>query len=167
MDPVLLVIQFVHLLAGAVWLGGSVFLNLVVLPAVFAQPVDQQRRLARRVILGPERLMVGAALTTLVLGVVRGTAFGPVRSMEAVGTRYGLVWVAAIVITLVVFVVGGRVTSPAARALLDDDGVWQPAGDGRPRAELEARIARVRYGFRVELVGILVVLALMPILRFS
>ena len=167
MDPVLVVIQFLHLLAGVVWLGGSVFMTLVVLPAVFAQPLTQQRALARRVILGPERLMVGAAVTTVVLGVVRGTVYGPVRSVGALTTRYGFVWMVAIIVTLAVFVIGGRVTSPAARDLLDDEDVWEPAPDGSAGTELAERIRRVRSGFRLELIGILIVLALMPILRFS
>lgn len=126
-----------------------------------------ERALARLVILGPERLMVGAALTTLVLGVVRGTVYGPVHSVDALGTRYGIVWMGALVIRLAVFVTGGRLTSPAARSLLDDDDVWETAEDGSPSAELAARITRVRRGFRLELVGIVVVLALMPVLRFS
>lgn len=167
MDPVLVAIQFLHILAGVVWLGGSVFMNFFVLPAVFAQPVAQQRALARRVILGPERLMVAAALTTVVLGVVRGTVYGPIRSIDALGTRYGIVWTAAILVTVVVFAIGGRFTSPAARALINDDEVWDTAVGGPAPAQLADRIARVRRGFRLEMGGILIVLALMPVLRFS
>lgn len=38
MDAVLVAIQFLHILAGVVWLGGSVFMTFFVLPAVFAHP---------------------------------------------------------------------------------------------------------------------------------
>lgn len=117
-------------------------MNFVVLPAVFTQPREVQRALARLVILGPERLMIGAALAAAILGIVRGTVYGPVRSVEALGTRYGIVWAAAILVTVAVFIVGARVTSPAARGLLDDDRLWAPLPDGSPTPGLASRIAR-------------------------
>jgi uncharacterized membrane protein len=167
MDIGLLVVQLIHILGGVIWLGGSIFMNFVVFPAILAQPWDRQRDLFRRVILGPERLMVWAALATAIMGIVRGTIYGPVRSIEALGTQFGIVWIAAVLITAAVFVVGARVTSPAARTLLDDDSVWSPSAQGPPSDSRAPAIDRVRFGFRLELIGILAVLVLMPNLRLS
>ncbi len=166
MDPVLLLVQTLHILAGAVWLGGSVFMNVVVLPALLALPAVEQRASARRVIFGPERMMIGAALLAAVLGIVRGTAYGPIDSVDSLTTPYGIAWSAAIAITVMVFAVGGTVTSRTARAMLDDDRYWTsgPRGDGsEARAPL---VTRLRLAFRLELIGILAVFTLMPLLRF-
>jgi len=115
MDTGLVSVQFVHIAGGAAWLGGSTFANLVVLPFIARQPVDRQRGLFAAIVLGPERVMIGAALLAGLSGLLRGTLFGPIKSLAALGRPYGLLWFAAILITAVVFAVGGRVTSPAAR----------------------------------------------------
>jgi hypothetical protein len=58
-----------------------------------------------------------------------------------------------------VFAVGGRITSPAARRLRDDDAVWQSGAEGE-----SALLERLRLGFRLELAGIAAILALMVVL---
>jgi hypothetical protein len=103
--------------------------------------------------------MIAAALTAAVTGLVRGIVFGRIDGTAALGTSYGLVWLASIGVTIAVFAVGGRITSPAARRLRDDDGVWD--GDSAARAPL---LARVRAVFRAELVGITTILVLMTLL---
>ena len=59
-------------------------------------------------------------------------------------------------IAVVVFATGGRVTSPAARALRDDDG--------ESDAAVKNLLARIRLGFRIELAGITAILATMVLL---
>ena len=159
MDAGATIVQFVHVAGGAAWFGGSLFANAVLLPYVHRQPRERQRELIRGVILGPERWMIAAALTAAVTGLVRGIVFGRIDGTDALATPYGLVWIASIGVALAVFAVGGRITSPAARRLRDDDGVWE--GDSAAPAPL---LARVRAGFRAELAGITTILVLMTAL---
>jgi uncharacterized membrane protein len=166
MHPVLFAIHTSHVLAGIIWLGGAVFMNIAVLPAILALPGPQQRDMGRRVVFGPERLMVGAALLAGVFGIVRGTVFGPIQSIEALATTYGIVWVTAIAITVAVFFVGARITGPTAHALLDDDRLWVTTPTGEAPDARGELLNRLRLSFRLELIGILLVFALMPILRF-
>ena len=166
MDPVLVLVQAFHILAGIVWLGGAVFMNVVILPALLGLPVPEQRLMARRVIFGPERMMIGAALVAAALGIVRGVAYGPIRSIESLATPYGIVWGFAIATTLSVFFVGARMTGPTAHALLDDDQMWASPSPERVSAARQERFRRLRGSFRLELIGILLVFGLMPILRF-
>ncbi|HEX2754476.1 MAG TPA: hypothetical protein VHM48_03375 [Candidatus Limnocylindrales bacterium] len=167
MDIWLMVVQFVHILGGAAWLGGSIFANLVLLPYVFRQAPDRRRGLIGVLILGPERVMIGAAVIGGLMGLVRGTFFGPIRSIDDLGSGYGLTWLGAVVVVLGVFVVGGAVTSRAARRLLDDDALWVASADGRLGDAYATTAVRLKVGFRIELSGILVTLALMEVLRFS
>lgn len=167
MDVGLVLVQFIHILGGAAWLGGSILANLVLLPFLFRQPPDHRRDLIRNVVLGPERLMIGAAVIGGAMGIVRGTVFGPIRSVAALGTGYGMIWLTAILITVGVFAVGGAYTSRAARRLIDDDGLWVGSAKGEVSPEFVATAGRLRAGFRIELLGILVVLALMAGLRFA
>ena len=166
MDPLLVLVQALHILPGVIWLGGAVFMNVVVLPALLALPVIEQRAMARRVIFGPERMMIGAALLAAGLGIVRGTMYGPIDSLDALTTPYGITWSAAVVITVMVFAVGGTLTSRTAHALLDDDRYWSSGPRGDEAEARAALVTRLRTAFRLELIGILTVFALMPILRF-
>lgn len=159
MDVGSVIVQFVHVAGGAAWFGGSLFANAVLIPYVLRQPPERQRELIRGVILGPERWMIAAAMTAAVTGLVRGIVVGRIHGADALGTPYGLVWIASIGVAIAVFAVGGRITSPAARRLRDDVGAWDD--DSTIRARL---LDRVRIGFRVELVGITIILVLMTVL---
>lgn len=166
MDGVLVVVQFAHIAGGAAWLGGSLFANLVVLPYIARQPAERQRGLVAGIVLGPEQIMIAAALLAGLTGLARGIVFGPITSLTALGSPYGLVWLGAIVAAAAVFAIGGGLTSPAARKLRDDDSIWR-IEDPSAATERMAVMARVRIGFRVELAGIVLILALMAVLPFA
>ena len=162
MDGLLFATQFLHIAGGAAWLGGSIFMNVIVLRFITGQPVRRQRALLTALVVGPERVMIGAALVAASTGLIRGIAFGPITSLGALGTPYGLLWMGAIVATLAVFTVGGTITSPTARRLRDEDGLWTDEGTGE--AHRTAVIGHLRLGFRLELAGIALILALMALL---
>lgn len=44
-----------------------------------------------RLLVGPERMMVGAALVASATGLIRGTAFGPIRTVDALTSSYGII----------------------------------------------------------------------------
>jgi uncharacterized membrane protein len=163
MDVGAVAIQFLHVAAGAAWFGGSLFANAVVLPFIARQAPDRQRELIGGLVLGPERVMIAAALGAAVTGLLRGTVYGRIDSLDAVVSPYGVVWLTAILVALAVFATGGRVTSPAARALRDDDAVWVATPEAE-RSRAADAIARLLLGFRVEFAGISLILGLMILL---
>jgi uncharacterized membrane protein len=83
MDVVGTVVHFLHVASGAAWLGGSLFANLFLVPFALRQPIDRRRDLVQSLLLGPERLMIGAALLVILTGLARGILFGPVVTLEA------------------------------------------------------------------------------------
>ena len=150
-------VQLLHVAGGAAWFGGSLFANAVVIPYVGRQPSERRRELIGGLVLGPERVMVAFALTAALSGLVRGIAFGRIQSIESLGTVYGAVWLASVVLAMLVFATGGRITGPAARSLRDDDAVWTDTA-----APVAARLFEpFRLGFRLELAGLSAVLVLM------
>jgi uncharacterized membrane protein len=165
MDAVGTTVHFLHVTSGAAWLGGSVFANLFLVPFALRQPIDRRRDLIESLLLGPERLMIGAALLVILTGLARGIFFGPVVTLEALSRPYGLVWLLSLIIVAMVFVTGGRLTGPAIHRLTQEDDLWhgQSATAARRREALSRRLI---IGFRVELGGILVVLGLMVVLRY-
>ncbi len=127
MDLLGVILLFLHVAGGAVWLGASVFVNVVALPATLAQPPDRRTETARLLLLAPERLIIAAAVTAAMMGIALGIT-GRISSIDALSTPCGMVWLLAIGITVGVFGVGGAVTSPAMRAFIGSP----PGGAGNP-----------------------------------
>lgn len=163
-----LVIRFLHDAGGAAWFGASLFANTVLLPFVMRQPVDRQRELVGGLLRAPERLIIVAALVAAVTGLVRGLWSGRIDSVDDLTTTWGATWLAAILVTLLVVAVGGRLTSPAMSALIRDDALWAIGATSTDKSQADdaraGTFGRLRVGFRLELLGLSVILALMVVL---
>ena len=158
------ILLFLHLLGGATWLGASVFANLVVLPYIGRQPSTARPDLVGRLILGPERLVIGSALLAGTTGLLLGVVGGRIAGLDDLAGRYGMLWVASIAIAVAVFATGGLVTSRAAKRLAGAVG-GDATSAGPPGDEDRLRLLRV--GFALELTGIVAVLAVMVLLGRS
>jgi hypothetical protein len=168
MDWTAIVLRFLHIGGGAAWLGASLFANLVVLPFIAGQPPDRRPQLVERLILAPETVIIGSALVSGVSGLILGIEGRGFASLDALATPAGVIWLAAIGVALIVFGAGGRITSPAARHLRQSQLLEGDLGGSAhavdESAELERAFGRLRLGFRVELAGIVAILALMVVL---
>lgn len=153
--PVLL---FLHLLGGATWLGASMFANAALVPYVARRPSSERPELVQRLILGPERLIIGSAVLAGLTGVLLGISSGRLGGLDALATSYGLLWVASIVVAMAVFATGGIVTSRGAKQLAHNDAA---EAANTPGPGDEAALRRLRMGFAVELAGIVTILGLM------
>jgi hypothetical protein len=158
------ILLFLHLLGGAIWLGASVFANLVVVPYIGRRPPGERGALVGSLILGPERLMIGSALLAGTTGLLLGASSGHIAGLDDLATPFGRLWVASIVVAVAVFATGGLVTGRAATDLARE----ATAGEGgAPPLRGEAALQRLRAGFAVELAGIVSILGLMVALGRS
>lgn len=158
MDLLAVVLRFLHVGGGTAWLGASLFANLVIVPFIAGQPADRRPALVERLVLAPEKVIIGGALTAAISGLILGVAGRGFTSIEALTTPAGLVWLAAILIAIAVFGTGGRITSPAARRL------QRPPASDEDGRDSDQALGRLRTGFRIELAGIASILALMVVL---
>jgi uncharacterized membrane protein len=127
----LIVIQWLHVLLGIFWFGSTLYLDVVVIPAVMTLPlVEQQRTVSKPLTRFSERVIIPAGLLVIVLGLVRGTIFGPVQSWNfLLGTAYGLTFLLALLAALATLAWGLLVLNRAARRLdtfplADDEIRW-------------------------------------------
>jgi hypothetical protein len=158
------ILLFLHLLGGAIWLGASVFANLVVVPYIGRRRPGERPALVRSLILGPERLVIGSALLAGTTGLLLGASSGRITGIGDLATPFGTLWVASILVALAVFATGGLVTS---RAAADLEGDATTGEGGATEAQGEAALRRLRAGFAVELAGIVSILGLMVALGRS
>ena len=152
----LILVQWLHVLSGIVWFGGTVFVALVLWPLLFRQPAPQARALFDNLGRPIGKLMGGAAQGVLWLGLLRGTLLGPIKSFDALlHTPYGHTFGAAIVLTLVVIVYGATAGSRLEARVFDGDQFRAGAA------------AYVQRGNAVVLVLFAAILACMVLMRFG
>ncbi len=149
-------VQWLHILAGITWFGGYIFMTFAVWPTLLHRPVPEARAFLDALVQPTSRLMMISGSLVLLLGILRGTVFGIIRSFEVLfNTLYGQTWLAALVLTLILNVHG------AISSKNMDVRLWE--GDHlRPDA---ARYLRNNNIFALVLFS--VVLACMVLMRFG
>ncbi len=120
MDWIQFAVQWLHVLLGITWFGYAIAMYFLVSPALAEMPEQQQRLTnARLGEIGAKIFPVVGGLV-LLLGILRGTVFGPIDSLESLfGTAYGITWLVALVATLALFYTGARHIGPAFVGLKD------------------------------------------------
>lgn len=152
----LVVVHWLHVLAGIVWFGGQAFATLVLWPALLHRPAGEARELVQGAGRWAGPLMGGSGMLVLVLGILRGTWLGPVRSLDfLVSTAYGLTFLAALLLTVFVMGYGGRQRGRIAERVWDGDAY-------RPGAA-----AYLRRTGAVTLTGLTAIVLCMVLMRFG
>lgn len=108
------VVQWLHVLLGIVWFGYALALYFLISPALMELPEAQGRSTNARIGEIGAKVFPFVGIAVLLLGVIRGTVFGPINSLEDLfGTAYGWTWLVAMVTTVALFVTGARFIGPA------------------------------------------------------
>ena len=148
-------VQWLHVLLGIVWFGYALSIYFLVSPAVVALPEPAQRDTWGRLGALAARVLPGVAGLVVLLGILRGTVFGPIDSLDALfGTAYGLTWLVALIVTIGLVVHGARFRGPATEGLKD-------------APDLARAAARVRRLATADLAGFAVVFTCMILMRFG
>lgn len=156
MRELTIVVHWLHVLGGIVWFGGHVFTAAVLWPTLLRRPAAEAKALSDAMAQPAMRLMGPAGMLVLVLGIVRGTVLGPVRSLDVLaGTAYGWTFAAALLLTLFLMGYGGRVRGEMDRRVWDGDRFHPGAADYLRRTSA------------VNLGGLAAILACMVLMRFG
>ena len=148
-------VQWLHVLLGIAWFGYALSIYFFVTPAVVALAEPAQRDAWGRLETLAARVLPGLAGLVVLLGILRGTVFGPIDSLDDLfGTAYGVTWLVALIVTIGLVVHGARFLGPATVGLRD-------------APDLEKAAARVRRLGTADLAGFAVVFTCMILMRFG
>jgi hypothetical protein len=157
-------VQWLHVLLGVLWFGNALVLAVIVIPALSRLPIVTQRAIGSQIGIRSNQVLRIVVPLIIVLGFVRGTLFGPIKSVDfLVGTAYGWTWLVSLAMTILLYVWGERVLIPSVRAM--DEA--PPAANGTATAELAAAPNRVKGLVLVELLAVLVIFSCMILMRFG
>lgn len=99
-----IVVHWVHVFGAVLWFGAYLMSALVITPATEKLPGATAAALAEAALPRAKRVVLPAIAATGVGGILLGTVFGPIRSLDALfGTIYGLTFLAAIAFGLLAF----------------------------------------------------------------
>ena len=164
MNVLLIVVQWLHVITAVMWFGTTLFLDLILIPTLTTFPISQQREFNARLIPNMVRIIAPTALAVVILGLLRGTVFGPVKSFSYLfGTAYGWTFLIALLLAVGTILWGQFVTGRNAEKL-----AAIPVGaDGQPGPEYVAQSALVRRVAIIELGLFLLVFTTMILMRFG
>lgn len=153
--------QFLHVLAGVLWIGGGFYTLFVQLPALLAAPGPARGPVMAQ--LAPRQIfyILRVAELTLATGVLNLFASGRARQLsEPLGSRWAVVMLLGILLAVGLYVLVRATVVPWTRRMLTL-GPKAAAGDAAAAAEAGQIIGRIRTIGRVQIVlGSLIILAM-------
>ncbi|HEX9056357.1 MAG TPA: hypothetical protein VF818_02405 [Ktedonobacterales bacterium] len=154
----LILVQWVHVLGGILWFGSTLYINLILIPAVLPLSREKQQEIAAHVSPLTTRVLRPAAMLVIVLGFIRGTFLGQLHSVrDVVGTTYGVTWLVALV---------GAIGLQAFIEVIFDPDIRR-LNMAKSDAEYDATLGRVKVLAVVELLWFCAIFTCMILMRFG
>jgi hypothetical protein len=163
----LFIVQWLHVGLGVLWFGTVLFNATILIPAISRLPLAQQRTVGR--VVGDQgfRVILPVSVAVIVLGILRGTVFGPIKGLEDLGTGYGITWLVALAFAIGAFSWAEWLIRPALNRMNAIPEAEAIGSDGQPTAVLEAAIADVKRKTILELGLFLVIFTCMILMRLG
>ena len=146
-------VQWLHVLLGIVWFGYAITIYFLVSPALAELPESQGRITVSRLGQIGARVFPIVSVLVILLGILRGTVFGRIQSLDALTTTYGIIWLIALFGTLALIANGARNIGPQFEGLKD-------------APDYPAAVQRLRAFSRIDLVLFTLVFTCMILMRF-
>jgi hypothetical protein len=151
------IVEGLHMLFATFWFGGTLWVNFVLGPASERTSPAAAGEMGAQIGIQANRVIPPVAGLAILLGLLRGTVWGPIDSLGAVfNTGFGRWWFIALVLAVITFGWGQRLTGPSAASI---GGAVDPE-------ERAARIQRTLRLASIELVGFFGIFSMMILMRF-
>ena len=167
MDWLQFAVQWLHVLAAITWFGAVIYTDFILIPAITTLPPREQRMAGAAIGRQSVRVIMGAATAVIVLGILRGTVFGQIRSLDALTTTYGLTWLLALVLSIVTYFWGLRVIVPAVERFNAFDLEQATLPDGSQNPVMASLVADIKRKTMLELLFFVAIFTCMILMRFG
>ncbi len=113
-DIVQIILDFIHIVAVMIWMGGGIYFFMIVQPSLAGLPPDQAGRLAGGMVKKFTPIAWGSIITIGVVGLLRAFLSGFINQSVLMGTTYGNTLLLKMVTYVVMVLVGIMITRIAA-----------------------------------------------------
>ena len=167
MDWLQFAVQWLHVIAAVTWFGAVIYGDFILIPALVTLPLRDQRSAGGAIGLQATKVIPGAAIAVIVLGVLRGTVWGRIKDLDDLTTTYGIIWLVALVLAIATFAFGKFVIEPAIARLNAFPLEEASLADGRPNPAMTATVDAIKRNGVLELGLFLVIFTCMILMRFN
>jgi len=163
----LFIVQWLHVGLGVLWFGTVLYNATILIPAISKLPLARQREIGRAIGEQGFKVIRPVAGAVILLGIIRGTLFGPIKSLEALTTAYGITWMVGLAFAIGAHMWAERMIAPALERMNAIPEAQALGPDGAPSPALEAAIDDVKRKSVLELGFFLVIFTCMILMRFG
>jgi uncharacterized membrane protein len=156
-------VQWLHVLLGIFWFGSALYVDIILIPAINHLSLEKQREIGAALGVRGTAVFRVVVPILILLGFLRGTIFGPIRSLDALTTAYGITWLVALVVTIALYRWAFTTYTDALQALTK----VPLAPDGSATPEVEVATNRVKLLAVVELAFFFVIFTCMILMRLG
>lgn len=120
------IVHWLHILTAVAWFGGTMIFDFVIWPTLLRRPARESRSLYEALEKPAGLVFATAGNATVVLGLLRGTWLGQIRSFDVLtATPYGHTFLTALFLTIG-FIAFGVVTRGKLPARVWNGDEYQP-----------------------------------------
>ena len=167
MDWGLFIVQWLHVGLGVLWFGTVLYNAAILIPAISRLPLASQREIGRAIGEQGFRVIRPVSAAVILLGILRGTVFGPIKGLDEMMTAYGLTWLVALAFSIGAATWAEVMVKPAIERMNAIPEAEALSADGTPAPALAAAIGQVKGVAVLELGFFLVIFTCMILMRFG
>ena len=151
------IVQWCHIAAAILWAGGAALSEIVLRPALNRLPRETERSIGQALTPAMTWYFAITGTLTIVFGILRGTLFGPLQSLSAFFTPFGITWCVALLLAAALALIGALGVGRAATL------IYRTNRQIRNDSEDRARRSLAIYG-PLQVVGFLLILLCMVLM---
>ncbi|HEX2194052.1 MAG TPA: hypothetical protein VHK63_03715 [Candidatus Limnocylindria bacterium] len=167
MNWALFAVQWLHVILGVMWFGAVLYNAAILIPALQTLPLTKQREFGAAIARQGFKVIRPVSIAVIVLGILRGTVFGPIQSVDALGTAYGITWLVALVLAIAAFLWAEFVIARALDRMNAIPEAEAIGPDGQPTPAFVAVIDDAKRKTVLELGFFLAIFTCMILMRFG
>lgn len=132
----LVIMQFLHLLFAGILIGSVAYMTFVLWPVLLKRPAAESKAFFGIFYKRTKFFMALSGGLTFLTGLLRGTVFGQIRSVEALQTPYGITFLIGLVLTVFMLIHGPR-TAPQLEKAVWDENEYKPQAAAKAKGILQ------------------------------
>ncbi len=161
------IVQWLHVGLGVLWFGTVLYNAVILIPAISRLPLASQREIGRAIGEQGFKVIRPVSAAVILLGIVRGTVYGPIKGLDDLTTAYGITWLVALAFSIGAATWAEVMVKPAIERMNAIPEAEALSADGTPARGLAAAIGQVKRVAVLELGFFLVIFTCMILMRFG
>jgi len=157
-------VHWLHIASAMIWVGGSAFIDFIILPLLRNKFQPQQREILGVVYARTKALFSIVGALTIITGIIRGTIFGIIVSWDMLITPYGVIWLIGLLLSIGQAIWGAIAIGKNSQKLFDNHELWIPEPSGLPSPKYKKAVKTLALFGIIHLGGFVLIITCMVLM---